>query len=100
LAVGVQNYWPNNPQIVGIFPICIGVMLAVYEEAHNETLGIVLCMIATVANALRTALSSFLLQVRAQRRAGFAVFCQECDCVVACAVCAGMQGPSAGAPKR
>lgn len=57
-----KNYWPNTPQIAGIFPICLGVMLAVYEEAHNETLGIVLCLIATVANALRTALSSFLLQ--------------------------------------
>jgi len=57
-----KNYWPNRPQTVGIFPICVGVMLAVYEEANNEVTGVVLCMIATVANALRTALSSFLLQ--------------------------------------
>jgi len=57
-----KNYWPNKPQMLGILPICAGVMLAVYEEAHNEVTGIVLCGIATVANALRTALSSHLLQ--------------------------------------
>lgn len=57
-----KHYWPNTPQALGIIPICLGVMLAVYEEAHNETLGVVLCGIATVANALRTALSSHLLQ--------------------------------------
>jgi drug/metabolite transporter (DMT)-like permease len=36
-------------------------MISVYEEAHNETLGVALCACATVANALRTALSSHLL---------------------------------------
>eukprot|EP00242_Pyramimonas_sp_CCMP2087_P004896 CAMPEP_0198214392 /NCGR_PEP_ID=MMETSP1445-20131203/41112_1 /TAXON_ID=36898 /ORGANISM="Pyramimonas sp., Strain CCMP2087" /LENGTH=237 /DNA_ID=CAMNT_0043889579 /DNA_START=612 /DNA_END=1325 /DNA_ORIENTATION=- len=56
-----KNYWPNNWQILGIIPICVGVMISVYEEAHNETLGVALCACATVANALRTALSSHLL---------------------------------------
>ena len=36
-------------------------MIAIYEEAHNETIGVVLCCCATLANALRTALSSHLL---------------------------------------
>mmetsp|Transcript_2420 Transcript_2420/g.4947 ORF Transcript_2420/g.4947 Transcript_2420/m.4947 type:complete len:342 (-) Transcript_2420:152-1177(-) len=56
-----KNYWPNNWQISGIIPICLGVMIAIYEEAHNETVGVVLCCCATLANALRTALSSHLL---------------------------------------
>mmetsp|Transcript_22725 Transcript_22725/g.31686 ORF Transcript_22725/g.31686 Transcript_22725/m.31686 type:complete len:337 (-) Transcript_22725:240-1250(-) len=56
-----KNYWPNKFQIIGIVPICVGVMLAVYEEAHNEVLGVVLCSLATLANAVRTALSSHLL---------------------------------------
>jgi drug/metabolite transporter (DMT)-like permease len=46
--------------MLGILPICVGVMLAVYEEAHNEVTGIVLCGIATIANALRTALSRYI----------------------------------------
>ena len=46
--------------MLGILPICAGVMLAVYEEAHNEVTGIVLCGIATIANALRTALSRYI----------------------------------------
>eukprot|EP00854_Cymbomonas_tetramitiformis_P008185 gene8185-9718_t len=56
-----KHYRPNSWQVYGILPICAGVMLAVYEEAHNETVGIILVSVATLANAVRTALSSFIL---------------------------------------
>eukprot|EP00239_Pterosperma_sp_CCMP1384_P001180 CAMPEP_0197846864 /NCGR_PEP_ID=MMETSP1438-20131217/4667_1 /TAXON_ID=1461541 /ORGANISM="Pterosperma sp., Strain CCMP1384" /LENGTH=261 /DNA_ID=CAMNT_0043458641 /DNA_START=391 /DNA_END=1176 /DNA_ORIENTATION=+ len=56
-----DNYRPNQYQIYGIIPICIGVIIVVYEESNNETIGIFLCAGATLANALRTAMSSKVL---------------------------------------
>jgi drug/metabolite transporter (DMT)-like permease len=57
LAVCIEGKVPSKSEVVCLFVISLGVMLAVWEESRNAVLGIILTLISTVMQSIQMSLS-------------------------------------------
>ena len=61
LAVCIEGKVPSKSEVVCLFVISLGVMLAVWEESRNAVLGIILTFISTVMQSIQMSLSGKLM---------------------------------------
>merc|ERR1719159_199140 len=58
LAVCIEGKVPSKGEIVCLFVISLGVMLAVWEESRNAVLGIILTLLSTVMQSIQMSVSA------------------------------------------
>jgi drug/metabolite transporter (DMT)-like permease len=71
LAVCIESKVPTKGEIVCLLIISLGVMLAVWEESRNSTLGIVLTLISTVMQSIQMSISGKVMTGRSGKLDSF-----------------------------
>merc|ERR1719478_968617 len=71
LAVCIEGKVPSKSEVVCLFVISLGVMLAVWEESRNAVLGIILTLISTVMQSIQMSLSGRLMSGKSGRLDSF-----------------------------
>merc|ERR1719198_2461929 len=71
LAVCIESKVPSKGEIVCLFVISIGVMLAVWEESRNAMLGIILTLASTVMQSIQMSLSGKVMSGRSGKLDSF-----------------------------
>jgi len=61
IAVCVENKVPSKSEVMCLFIISIGVMLAVWEESKNALLGIILTVVSSVMQAIQMSVTGRLM---------------------------------------
>merc|ERR1719375_2927283 len=71
LAVCIEGKVPAKSEVVCLFIISVGVMLAVWEESRNALLGIVLTVVSTVMQSIQMSLSGRVMSGRSGKLDSF-----------------------------
>merc|ERR1719198_1058804 len=71
LAVCIEGKVPSKSEIVCLFVISLGVMLAVWEESRNAMLGIMLTLASTVMQSIQMSLSGKVMSGRSGKLDSF-----------------------------
>jgi len=70
-GVCIENKIPTKAEVLCLFVVSIGVMLAVWEESRNAVLGIILTLLSTVMQSIQMSLSGRLMSGKSGRLDSF-----------------------------
>merc|ERR1719152_312952 len=71
IAVCIEGKVPSKSEVVCLFIISVGVMLAVWEESRNAMLGIILTLASTVMQSIQMSLSGKVMSGRSGKLDSF-----------------------------
>eukprot|EP00322_Chrysochromulina_rotalis_P014179 CAMPEP_0115847986 /NCGR_PEP_ID=MMETSP0287-20121206/10678_1 /TAXON_ID=412157 /ORGANISM="Chrysochromulina rotalis, Strain UIO044" /LENGTH=430 /DNA_ID=CAMNT_0003301863 /DNA_START=67 /DNA_END=1360 /DNA_ORIENTATION=- len=71
LAVCIEAKVPSKGEMVCLFVISLGVMLAVWEESRNSMLGIILTFVSTIMQSIQMSLSGRVMSGRSGKLDSF-----------------------------